>query len=256
MLLRKMKFLSIAVMALAFVACDKSNNGGPNSSKANFYLTDAPGDFDAVNVEIEKVEVKTDASGFTEIAINPGVYDLLELTNGVDTLLGEVELTGDTLKEIRLVLGANNTVVVDGETKNLKVPSGQSSGVKIKVNHEITAGLTYDFTLDFDAGQSVKERGNGEFILKPVIRVFSERKQGGTVDGDVAPDSSGTSVMMISQFNDTVSTFTNEEGEFKFKNVSEGIYTIKAQHGELVGVKTGIAVNANAQVDVGTVILK
>ncbi|WP_170227114.1 DUF4382 domain-containing protein [Luteibaculum oceani] len=251
-----MKFLSMAILALTFVACDKSNNGGPNSSKANFYLTDAPGDFDAVNVEIEKVEVKTDASGFTEIAINPGVYDLLQLTNGVDTLLGEVELTGDTLKEIRLVLGANNTVVVDGETKSLKVPSGQSSGLKIKVNHEITAGLTYDFTLDFDAGQSVKERGNGEYILKPVIRVFSDRKQGATVDGDVQPDSSGTSVMMISQFNDTLSTYTDEDGSFKFKNVSEGIYTVKAQHGEMVGIKTGVAINANAQVDIGTIVLQ
>jgi hypothetical protein len=36
------------------------------------------------------------------------------------------------VKEIRLVLGDNNHVVVDGDTFALTIPRGSSSGLKIK----------------------------------------------------------------------------------------------------------------------------
>lgn len=74
------------------------------------------------------------------------------------------------LKEMRLILGPNNTIMVDSVLHDLETPSAEQSGLKIKVDKNLS--LTLDsLTIDFDAKQSIVETGNGKFILKPVIRV-------------------------------------------------------------------------------------
>ena len=39
-------------------------------------------------------------------------------------------------------------------------------------------GIEYKLWPDFDAGRSVVETGNGNYILKPVIRIYSEATSG------------------------------------------------------------------------------
>lgn len=47
-------------------------------------------------------------------------------------------------------------------------------------------GIEYKLWLDFDAGRSVVEIGNGNYILKPVIRIYSEATSG-AIKGSVLP---------------------------------------------------------------------
>ena len=72
-------------------------------------LTDAPADYQEVNIDLQDIHVKLsgDTAGWVELEPVPGVYNLLGLQNGVDTLIGTKDLPKDVVKEIRLVLGTN-----------------------------------------------------------------------------------------------------------------------------------------------------
>lgn len=161
-------------------------------AKISVRLVDGPGDFEHVFIDVVDIMIKynddsDDDNGWQSLdAINAGVYDLLELTGGIDVLLvDDFELPPGTLNQIRLILGENNTVVIKGEEEGefetipLKTPSAQQSGLKLKVNHELEAGFTYNFLLDFDVDQSIVVAGNsGNINLKPVIRVTTEVTSG------------------------------------------------------------------------------
>ena len=158
---------------LLFWSCDK-DDASQNTPKTtlNVYLTDGPGDFQQVNVDIQEVRIKSsdDTSQWLSLPTNTGIYNLLDFQNGVDTLLATGPVPAVVLKEVRLVLGPNNTVMKDSVLYDLDTPSAQQSGLKIKIDKSL--GLTVDsLTLDFDAAKSIVETGNGKFILKPVIRV-------------------------------------------------------------------------------------
>jgi hypothetical protein len=76
---------------------------------------------------------------------------------------------------LRLILGTNNTVVIDGISYELKTPSGQISGYKIKMDPQpLELGGLYRLIIDFDVSVSVHETGNGKYMLKPVVRGYLE----------------------------------------------------------------------------------
>ena len=134
-------------------------------------LTDQPAAYDEVNVEIVGMRVKKskDTSGWIDIQVNPGVYNLLTLRNGVTTELAKGELPDAVLKEVRFILGSNNSVKVNGQSFPLETPSAEDSGLKVKIEKDLQQTLN-TFVLDFDAALSVKEE-NGGYKLKPVIKL-------------------------------------------------------------------------------------
>jgi hypothetical protein len=125
----------------------KTNNsaGTTESSTVRVHLTDAPGDFDEVNIDVLSVHIHSDVSGWDTVKnINAGIYNLLDFTNGLDTLLGSTVLPAGKISQMRLVLGSRNTVNIDGTISDLKTPSAQQSGLKFKIDATLKAGITYD----------------------------------------------------------------------------------------------------------------
>ena len=119
--------------------------------------------------------------------------DLTELVAGNDLLLTDEIIPAGNLEQIRLVLGEDNTVVVENdsgepETYPLNTPSAQQSGLKLKIEEELQAGFTYTFILDWDVNRSVIKAGNsGNYNLRPVINVIAEISSGsitGVVQGN------------------------------------------------------------------------
>jgi len=169
---------SAAVIALiSIVSCSKDNSdsSGGNST-LNVRLTDGPTNLDEVNVDIKEVNVKfnddtSSTSGWVSMATHAGVYNLLGLQNGVDTLLATATFPQNTVKEIRFVLGTNNSIKDTlGVVYPLTIPSGSESGLKIKVSKPLTDSLT-TLVIDFDAALSVFKTGNGTYMLKPVLKI-------------------------------------------------------------------------------------
>ena len=138
-------------------------------------LTDAPTVYEEVNVDIREVRVKfsddtLSNSGWVTLTTYPGLYNLLAYQNGVDTLLGTGIFPTQVVKEIRFVLGPNNTIKDAGVVYPLTIPSGSESGLKIKINKKLNATLE-TIIIDFDAALSVTKEGPGDYKLRPVLRI-------------------------------------------------------------------------------------
>jgi len=177
----KRKFNVIAALLITtsfvFFACSKENTDR-NGTNFKVLLTDNPALYDSVNIDIREVRVNfnDDSSGnnpgWINMSTNAGVYNLLTLQNGVDTLLATTNFPTptQTLKQIRLILGPDNSVVVAGIRYPLTVPSGSQSGLKINLNKQLNARLD-SVLIDFDAALSIHQTGNGTYMLKPVLKI-------------------------------------------------------------------------------------
>lgn len=172
--IKLMAFICIAVWVLA--ACGKQLD----TSRMRLKMTDAPGDFEQVNVEIVGVEMHytnkdTGSNGWVALATNAGIYDLLLLQNNITTVLAnESEIPAGQVNQMRLILGSKNSVVLEsGVPFPLKTPSAMQSGLKINMNVVFTPDKTYEVLIDFDAGQSIVIEGNESYLLKPVIQFKS-----------------------------------------------------------------------------------
>ncbi|SMO51762.1 DUF4382 domain-containing protein [Fodinibius sediminis] len=266
---------SVAVM-LGFTACDTTNeNNSTQTGKIEVKLTDAPANYEAVNIDIEKVllhksadaEVDTTESGeedaedgWITILEEPMEVDLLELTNGNDITLGSAELEEGRYSQLRFVLGDNNTITIDGQTEPLTTPSAQQSGLKLQLNTDIESGTTYTLLVDFDAARSIVEAGNsGKYILKPVLHAVN-LAEAGSISGNVEPpvsedDGFRTNVMAITG-DDTLSTITSDNGDYMIMGLLPATYDVvfdpdSDMHSDTT--VTGIEVTANEETVVDTV---
>lgn len=163
-------------MVLIIVSCSKDKSNDNGTTTLQIRLTDGPTNLAEVNVDIKEINVKfnddsTGSKGWVSMPTNAGVYNLLGLQNGVDTLLASLILPKDILKEIRFVLGSNNSIKdTFGVVYPLTIPSGSESGLKIKVSKKLSATLE-TLLIDFDAALSVKREGNGDYKLRPVLKI-------------------------------------------------------------------------------------
>lgn len=153
-------------------ACDLQTVS-PAEGKAvvKVFLTDDPGDYQQVNIDLLQVRIKTKDTSWVDLNTNQGVYDLLQYQAGDDTLIVNDSLPPGEIQELRLVLGEDNTIMVDSVMYPLTIPSGQSSGLKIKLQKLMVSDSLTDITIDFDVDESVVKTGNGTYQLKPVIKL-------------------------------------------------------------------------------------
>ena len=175
----KSRFLVLFLFLASLLACDDNQSG---NSIVNIKLTDAPSDYDAVNVDVKGIEIhysaESDDKWLALENVNKGVYNLLDFSNGKDTLLVSSELPSGKISQIRLILGSNNSIVTGGNTYQLEVPSGSTSGLKINLNESVEEAIVMNIWLDFDANKSIVKTGNGKYQLKPVIRAYTESISG------------------------------------------------------------------------------
>lgn len=200
------KILLTMVSSLAAISMTACGGGGAGSTTndsaatgtVKVLLTDAPGDYESVFVTVDKILVHkagnddvnstdnnesnvTNTSGWISIAQPQKTYDLLDLTNGVTTDLGEANISTGKYTQVRLVLGnlddntTNNphpyshyvVFTAGGDPQELTVPSNT---IKTNRNLDILAGQTTTMILDFDANKSIVEAGT-DLKLKPVISI-------------------------------------------------------------------------------------
>lgn len=243
---------SLTLLSSLFFACEDEKN-----ARVEVWLTDAPGDFQEVNVDVQGVEIhssETDnENGWRSLDVTPTVHDLLKLTNGKETLLGGIELPGGRLSQIRLKLGDDNTVKIDDKVLPLATPSAQQSGLKIQLHQVLAEGITYKILLDFDAAKSVVETGNETYSLIPVIRAVAEAQDGG-IKGKVEP-AAAVSIEVFSGDESVTTTTANDQGEFLIRGLPAGTYRLvfDGPGDAPIVEKTGIEVAVGEVTDLGSV---
>lgn len=247
-------FAFLTSVGLMSCSSDDSANNSPETARISVELTDAPGDYEEVLVEVEDVLIKRESNGNEEEGweslgnIRTGVYDLLTLTAGNTQLLADSEIPAGYLHQMRLVLGDNNNIVLDGSSYTLKTPSAQQSGLKLMVNKELQADTEYNFIIDFDVDKSVvKAGGSGNYNLHPVLRL-SAVAETGSISGSVHPTTH--QALIVAEKGDTsVSAYTNSEGEFKLNGLPAGTYRVTVTPDEASGLSPLVKNNVEVQVE-------
>ncbi len=259
----RLVFILISV-SFIFFSCDSTNEDeATGKSILRISLTDSPGDYKAVYVDIQEIRVNAtddENEGWVTLEnINSGVYDLMKLTNGVDTLLGENEIPSGKISQIRLVLGDQNSVVDGDDSVGMHTPSAQQSGLKLNVHADLEPELAYDILLDWDAAKSVVKAGSsGKYNLKPVIRTIVDQSTG-SIKGIVNPDTIQSAVYAILG-DDSLGTFTDEMGGFLIKGLDPANYSVYIDPGSESGIKDTLIADIEVQLgvitDLGEVVLE
>lgn len=277
--------ISFLIAGVLAVSCSdlssnvETSNAAEGKAHMKVNLTDAPGDYQQVNIDVQGLRIhytpfESDSAEsdtaesshdgeWIDLPFEPMNVNLLELTNGVDTLLTEADLEPGHYKELRLILGSDNSVMVDSTITDLKVPSGQQSGYKVKFQTDLEEGEEIEVTVDFDAGRSVHKAGNsGKYILKPVLKAFMENGEEvevGSIAGNVEPAEASPNVFAIMDDDTAATTQTDEDGSFLLQGLEDGQYDVSLEPTNEQYADTTIndvMVEENKKTDLGTITLE
>jgi hypothetical protein len=215
--------LCVFAMWLLMVSCKKDENN--SSYPYAIRMTDIPGPYDAVYVELQGVEI-TGGGGVTVLTnVHTGIFNLLDYSNGIDTLIASGTLNDAKVSQIRLILGPNNSVRINNVSYPLSTPSADQTGLKLQVHQTLQAGVLYSVLFDFDANKSIIDLGNGTYKLKPVIRTI-ETAISGAIRGKISPAGISAFVTATSATNLTYSTNVNANGDFLLMGIPSGTYSV------------------------------
>jgi hypothetical protein len=260
----KIKLLSsfIILALLFFSGCSEDLNTEESMGRLTVHLTDAPFPYDLIseaNVTIFKVEARykgdtmegdenkdDDGNSFIILMEEERDFNLLNLTNGITETLVDIDVPAGSYDLIRIYVKGVNVVLKDGSIFDLKVPSGEQTGIKVFIKPSIVVSgeLSSDLLLDFDVGRSFIPKGNiknisgiNGFNFKPVIKA-SNMSFAGTLSGLVSTIMDGE---IIGLENATVSVFetgtsepimtvpTYEDGNYTVMGLNAGSYDVMVE---------------------------
>lgn len=178
--------LSLTLMTL-IAGCGGGGTSSTPTGTLSLSMTDAPPQLGPnvteVNIAVIGIEYNYEGNWTTADDFVPQTFNLLDLQNGKSLHLGDMILPAGHYSEIRFKLAAPskisevkanpdcNVTYADGSSVPLFVPSGAQSGYKGKGSFDITADAKIAVTADFNIHKSIVVQGNGDYILKPVIRL-------------------------------------------------------------------------------------
>jgi hypothetical protein len=219
--------LIVAIAAMvSFTACDKQDTdemGGALTVK----MTDAPGDYAALNVEITRVDVYSESSGWVTISNESRIINVLELTNGAETTLAHSSsLKAGVYSKARVFFGTNNSVQIQSGGQHHSLDMGSNGSVTIDINVEVQAEsqAAAEVLLDFNVAESVAEI-NGVFTLSPTVTEISDPETG--VSGQV--QGVAIAAIMLSNGSASYSGYTDANGHFLIRGIAAGTYSMTVQ---------------------------
>jgi hypothetical protein len=244
---------------LLIVGCSSSSTSPSGQGQLKLILVDSPAGFDEVNIVVTKVDIHAagsdSGSGWITLNNTTATYDLLKLTNGANSVIGDTMLPVGKYTQIRLSIGTGSNVVIDGVSYGLDVSS--ATGLKLNHNFDIEEGKLYLLTLDFDAAKSVKPTNNNQYKLHPVIRVVANVVSG-SISGIINPVAIRATITTVADV-DTVSTVSDEiNGSFRLVALPVGTYNVTIvpiNDNYLDTTITGVQVVAQQDKNIGTVTL-
>jgi hypothetical protein len=258
-------WVSLFAISVAIItACNKESSNSSGSvpagkQKVSVSLNDGPvANLSSVVVDIRFVEVKVDtgdirhddsyydndhegddhgeANGenhhgdhfgqWDTVSVAPGLYDLLKLRNGIDTLIASGLTHVGKITKIRITLGSNNTVSTDSAHQfPLPICDGSPyvyANIR-SVSLDSINSTQYIVHLDFNVARSIWF-DNGQYCLNPQLKSYCS-KNSGSVEGVVLPAAAHAYVEVINS-TDTALAIPEDKGEFRLKGLSPGTYSV------------------------------
>jgi hypothetical protein len=277
-------------MAFAFfMACKKENSASSSGSAAiagkqqlSIYMMDDPVAFTQVLIDIKQVAVKIDTAAnaadadnnhqwddnykgchngnsaiWDTLAITPGIYDLLKLRNGTDTLLSSSVVAGGKVLQVRITLGTDNTVYTDSVTSYPLNIIGPTTSFYLNVAREdvsIVSNTQLKLWFDFNLSKSIFDINN-KYWLRPVLTPFNDLTRP-KLQGQVLPQGAAGYVAVYNA-SDTLYALPWIGGYYQVRGVAAGTYSVyfKGWHGYKDTTITNIAVGSSGITTVPTITL-
>lgn len=184
----------IAACTLAGACGSSSSSAAPSGATGTLAMMvkDSPfSDAKSLLVTFSEVDahVATAADGtWTKLPFSGSASsrtcDLKKLATAQD-VLGTGSLATGHYTQVRLVVSSaviyfDNAATGDACAATIAAPTGTSANVtipsgEVKLNREfdVTSAMTTTMLLDFNGDQSVRQTGNGQYMMTPVIAVVS-----------------------------------------------------------------------------------
>jgi hypothetical protein len=263
----KTKLLALGIVVAAglyvLAGCSSDHGTGPSMGHVSVRLTDAPGDYEQVNIVVDQISVHRDgddAEGWETLALDSTTtFDLIQLQGGVLARLADGDVPAGHYTQVRLHIAEGSNVVVDGTTYPLKVPSGMQSGYKLIGGFDVPAGGAVELTLDFDAARSIVHTGNGKYMLKPTCRLIVNRVENtGAITGHLLPEGVVATIEAVADTGTVQTTSAGTDGRFTLAQLLPGTYSVAIHPADTLRdtTLTGVSVTAGQTTDVGDVQLE
>ena len=179
--LTKLRLVLLTSIVTFFYNCSDSVETMPQEEPTMLSVTleSSLATYDALNVEIADVLIKTKDNGAAPdcwISLHAnglGTVDLMSLTNGSDALLvSDFPVKGGEIYEVKLILGNNNSVVLNGETFSVSAPENHQNGLSVPSTHYLNGGNRYIINLVVNTENAVVENEISSYkYLEPSMSV-------------------------------------------------------------------------------------
>ena len=253
------------ILSVVFISCNKelgseSTSVPAGKNELKVMLTDDPSTiFDSIFIDIQHVEVKVERANGSEhwdtLSIRAGVYNILRFRNGLDTLLAVGYVPDGEIEKIRVTLGNNNYVVLNGVTIPLAL---HHNTITVKIDGDVDH-LDPDHLrlwLDFDGHGSIRFH-NGRLELDLRIGHFCHNNSG-ELEGRIKPSAAFPVLVRAVSGTDTLIAIPEHDGEFKIRGIRSGTVKliINPSNGYRDSVINNIPIRRGEDTEIGTVILQ
>ena len=290
-LISKVSLLLIVLALTIFQSCEKPSKFKTQSQvddarKVSVFLTDGPMDLKNVFIDVQKVEIKIDNDSSSSdsdddnddddkddddhlkdrdehgewktLVFEPKVIDVLKLQNGVEMLLGSIEVLRD-VEKVRVTLGNNNKVVDEKDsTHSLILSNATNNLLYIKIGDDDCDKnddtKTEEIRVDFDLSKSIQFL-NGKYYLKPKLHSFSNSGYG-EIEGKVLPEGIKAKVTISNGQGEPSVGFPDKKGRFRVRGLKAGTYSVLFEAaGRTSKTINGVEVRKGKDVELKTVTL-
>lgn len=213
-----------AIAFLGLTACKKDDmdTAPKNANSITVRMTDAPGDYAELNLELERVDIYLENSGWVTLSNESQMVNVLELTNGNSvTIANSNNIEAGLYTSVALYFGDDNDLMVENGSNSTSFDLSGQGAVIIDINQEVDANTQADLLLDFNVSESLHEAG-GEIVLDPTIHYVDDPETG--VQGQVLGGAFAS--IELSDGENTFSTFTDANGNFILQGIDEGTYSL------------------------------
>lgn len=166
-------------------------------------MTDAPGDYEALFVEIDKVEACLENKGWVTLNRTSQMASVLDLTKGNETNITHItKAEAGVSSKVRLIFVNNRLKLNSSSEQGLKLGEGMSAKAMLdleisantaplnqalnEIDEKVNRQTVTHVIFDFNVAESIIENQSG-FILSPVIINIEDDQTGlnGTIEGTV-----------------------------------------------------------------------
>ena len=160
------------------------------------------------------------------LSVTPHAYDLLKLTNGMDTLAANSFAHVGKITKVRITLGSNDTLWTDSTHFYPLTFCGREPYIYGSVNSNTIDTLANGqvmLRIDFNVAKSINYE-DGHYCFEPKVTCYNDYNTG-QLAGIVKPHAANPTIIVYNS-TDTAYAIPEEGGEFKIRGIKPATYSM------------------------------